>query len=162
MLVRDVMTRSVECIPPDATIVEAARKMRDLDVGLLPVGDEVDVVGTISDRDIAVRSVAEGDDPRMAFVEQIMSPEVISCFEADAVEQAAKTMSQRLVRRLIVLGEDRRLAGIISLADLVTQQGNDELVIDALENISEPVHSTSFHHSPGVERQTADAKGVSG
>jgi len=82
MQVKEIITRRVECTPPDASLQEAARKMRDLDVGPLPVcGDNDRLVGMLTDRDITVRAVAEGQDLRTARVQDIMTPEVTYCFE---------------------------------------------------------------------------------
>src|SRR2546423_10403674 len=113
MQVSKVMTRDAECVRPDTTLQEAARKMRDLDVGPLPVcGDNDKLVGMLTDRDIVVRAVAEGKDPRTAKVRDAMSEGVCYCFEDDDVTEAARLMKEKQIRRLVVLNRDKRLVGI--------------------------------------------------
>lgn len=123
MLLREVMTREVETIRPENTLMEAARKMKDLDVGPMPVCDDNRIVGMVTDRDIATRAVAEGRDPQSTRVREVMTPEVVYCFEDDDVDEAARTMREQHVRRLLVLNRQRELAGIVSLADLTKGGG---------------------------------------
>jgi CBS domain-containing protein len=138
MRVEEVMTRSAECISPEATVQEAAERMRTLDVGALPVCDNGRLVGMITDRDITVRSVSEGYNPRIDIVLEVMTPDVVYCFEDQDVTEAAKLMKEKQIRRLAVLKRDRRLAGVVSLGDLAVESGNELLVGEALEGISEP------------------------
>ena len=140
MQVKEVMTRGAECISPDATLQEAARKMKDLDVGPLPVcGDNDRLVGMLTDRDITVRAVAEGKDPRTTKVRDAMTEGVTYCFEDDDVAEAARLMREKQVRRLVVLNRDKRLAGIVSLGDLAVQTGGDQQVAGkTLEGVSQP------------------------
>src|SRR5688500_12159648 len=134
MQVSEVMTRSAECIRPDATLSEAAKLMRDLDVGPLPVcGDNERLVGMITDRDIVIRAMAEGHDPNQTRVESTMTPGVIYCFDDQDVSEAAELMMDRQIRRLVVLNRDKRLVGIVSLGDLAVETGDDLLVGNALE-----------------------------
>lgn len=163
MKVSEIMTRTVEHIRPEDTVEDAAAKMRDLDIGSLPVYDGVRLLGMVSDRDLAIRVVAEGKNPQATAVSEVMSPDVISCAEDDEVDDAAGLMQRRLVRRLIVLDDEGRMTGIVSLGDLATQQSDDELVADTVEEVSEPTHATFFHHaSAGIEQGPSDDKGVSG
>jgi len=139
MRVKDVMTSGVECTRPDASLQEAARKMRDLDVGPLPVcGDSDRLVGMITDRDIAVRAVADGRDPKAARVRDVMTPDVAYCFEDQDVTEAARLMEDNQVRRLVVLNRDKRLVGIVSMGDLAVKTGDRRLSGEALEQVSEP------------------------
>ena len=138
MQVKEVMTRGVECVSPDATLQEAAHKMKDLDVGPLPVCDADRLAGMLTDRDIVVRAVAEGRDPRSARVREAMSEGIDYCFEDDDLEQAARLMRQRQVRRLVVLNRDKRLVGIVSLGDLAVDTRDEELAGATLEAVSEP------------------------
>jgi CBS domain-containing protein len=139
MQVKEVMTRGVECIRPTASLEEAARKMRDLDVGALPVcGDNDRLVGMITDRDITVRAVADGQEPKTARVQNIMTPEITYCFDDNDVSEAAQTMKEHQVRRLVVLDHEKRLVGIVSLGDLAVQTRDDGLSGETLERISEP------------------------
>src|SRR5262245_29316881 len=121
MRVSEMMTRGVECIGPDATLQEAAAKMKSLDVGTLPVCDNDRLVGMVTDRDITVRATAEGDPPTEIRVRDIMTPEVIYCFEDAQVTDAAQLMEQKQVRRLVVLNSDKRMVGIVSLGDLAVE-----------------------------------------
>src|SRR2546427_3219880 len=109
MQVSKVMTRDAECVRPDTTVQEAARKMRELDVGPLPVcGDNDRLVGMLTDRDITIRAVAEGQDPKTARVQDIMTPNIIYVFEDQDVTEAARLMEENQIRRLIVLNRDKR------------------------------------------------------
>jgi len=139
MKLKDVMTPNVECVRPDDTLQQAAKKMRDLDVGPLPVcGDNDRLVGMITDRDITVRAVAEGKDPKVTRVREVMTDEVIHVFEDQDVQEAIRTMQERQVRRLVVLNRDKRLVGIVSLGDLATQTGDREKAGEVLQEVSEP------------------------
>jgi CBS domain-containing protein len=140
MLVKEIMTRDVECIRPDTVLDEAARKMRDLDVGSLPVcGDDDRLAGVVTDRDITVRAVAAGKDPRTTRVREIMTPGVIYCFEDQDVTDAAHLMEEKQIRRLAVLSRKRRLVGIVSLGNLAIDTHDERLAGEALEAVSEPV-----------------------
>jgi len=139
MKLKDIMTPKPECIRPDTTLQEAARKMRDLDVGPLPVcGDDDRLAGMITDRDITVRAVAEGKDPTTTRVREVMTQEIIYGFEDQDVEEAARIMQERQVRRLVVLNRDKRLVGIVSLGDLATETGDREKSGEVLQDVSEP------------------------
>ena len=138
MRVSEVMTRGVECTRPDATLQEAAAKMKSLDVGPLPVCDNDRLVGMVTDRDITVRATAEGEAPTDVRVRDVMTPEVIYCFEDALVGDAALLMQQKQVRRLLVLNRDKRLVGIVSLGDLAVKTRDEGLSGEALEQVSEP------------------------
>jgi len=139
MQVNEVMTRGVECTRPDASLQEAARKMRQLDVGSLPIcGANERLVGMLTDRDITVRAVADGRNPTEARVQDIMTPDVTYCFEDQDVSEAARLMEEKQIRRLVVLNRDKRLVGIVSLGDLAVKSGDEELCGTALEQVSEP------------------------
>ncbi len=118
MLVNEAMTRRAETIGPEETVQAAARKMRELGIGALPVCERDRLVGILTDRDIAVRSAAEGRDPALATVRSAMTPQVIWCSEDDDVQAAAKLMERKAVRRLMVLGSGKRLVGMLSVDDL--------------------------------------------
>lgn len=138
MLVRDVMTPHAECVSPDDTLQEAARKMRLLDVGPLPVCDHDRVVGIITDRDITVRATAEGLDPKTAKVRQAMTEGIDYCFEDDDIAEAEQLMAERQVRRLPVMSRDKRLVGIVSLGDLATKDNYPDRPGEVLREVSEP------------------------
>jgi CBS domain-containing protein len=138
MKVKDLMTRSVECTRPDASLREAAEKMKALDVGPLPVCENDRLVGMLTDRDITVRATAEGVPPGLGQVRDVMTQEVIYCFDDQDVNEAARLMEQNQVRRLVVLNRDKRLVGIVSLGDLAVKAGDERLSSEALEQVSEP------------------------
>jgi len=138
MQIQQIMTRNVEVVSPDITIQDAAQKMRELDAGPLPVCDGDRLVGMITDRDITVRAVAEGYDPWTTKVRDIMTPEVVFCFEDEDVAKASRLMEDKQVRRLLVLDRARRLVGIVSLADLSVDVGDEQISSGTLERVSEP------------------------
>jgi CBS domain-containing protein len=120
MHIRDVMTGGVMLASPSMPLTDAAAAMRDHDIGILPVGENDRLVGTITDRDIAVRIVAEGRDPNKATVRDAMSEGLVYCYEDQEVDEAAALMSRYQVRRLPVINRDKRLVGIVALGDLAT------------------------------------------
>jgi CBS domain-containing protein len=132
------MTRDVTCIGPEATLQDAAAKMKALDVGPLPVCQDGRLVGMVTDRDITVRATAEGDHPADIRVRDIMTPDVFYCFEDALVGNAALLMQQKLVRRLLVLDRDMKLVGIVSLGDLAVGTHDEEMAGTTLEAVSEP------------------------
>jgi CBS domain-containing protein len=132
----DVMTRDVVTVRPDAMIREAARMMDELNVGALPVCDGRRLVGIITDRDIVVRSTADGMRPDATPVHAVMTDEVCWCFEDDAVEKIEDAMARRQIRRMPVVDRDKRLVGMITLGDLATDRAPG--AGDALRRISEP------------------------
>jgi CBS-domain-containing membrane protein len=119
----DIMTRTVSTIELGATLQTAAQRMRDLDIGALPVIDEGALVGMITDRDITIRAVAEGSNVRDTLVSDAMTAEVQSCSPTDSVDTVLKQMGDAQLRRLAVLDVDHRIVGIVALADLATKQG---------------------------------------
>jgi len=137
-LVRDVMSSNVETVTPDTTVADVARRMRDLDVGSLPVWDGKRLLGMVTDRDLAVRAAAAGKDPSSTAVREVMSPEVTWVFDHEPAEMAASVMRRRQIRRLPVLDGNDRLVGIVALADLATDLSDDRLKGETLEEISEP------------------------
>src|SRR2546421_1838647 len=120
MKISSVMSRDVQLIKPDDTIRSAAALMKKIDAGLLPVTENDKLVGMITDRDIAIRGVAEGKGPD-AKVRDAMSSEVKYCFEDEDVTHVAENMAELQVRRLPVMNRDKRLVGIVSLADLAIE-----------------------------------------
>lgn len=137
MKVQDIMTRDVERIDPDTPIGKAADKMRDLDIGFLPICDNDRLVGTVTDRDITIRSVAQGRDPRLAPVREIMSQQVFYCYEDDDVEKVGQYMQEKEVRRMLILNRQKRLVGVVSIGDLAKASGEKELAGETLGHIAE-------------------------
>jgi CBS domain-containing protein len=136
MQLKKIMTPEVERLPKDASIHEVARKMKALDVGMIPVYDGDRLVGMVTDRDITLRVVAEGRDTTNTPAHAVMTPEVIYCFEDQTVEEAAQLMEQLQIRRLTVLNKDKRLVGIVSLGDLATHRQSQKATGEALSEIS--------------------------
>jgi CBS domain-containing protein len=137
MRVSEVMTRGAECIDPDATLQEAAAKMKLMDVGALPVCENDRLAGMVTDRDITVRSVSDGHDPCTDRVRDAMTPGVIYCTEDQDVAEAARLMQEHQVRRLPVLNRQKRLVGIVSLGDLAVETQDEQLAGSTLEAVSE-------------------------
>jgi CBS domain-containing protein len=116
--VRDVMTANVELIASDATVQEAALKMAEADIGALPVDENDRLVGMVTDRDIALRSAATGKNPARTKVREIMTRKVRYCFDDENADEAVESMSELQLRRLPVVNREKRLVGVVSLADI--------------------------------------------
>ncbi len=136
MNVSDIMSRDVQLVDPKTRLAEAARMMRDKDIGFLPVGEEDRLVGTLTDRDIAIRSTAEGKDPNATTVGDAMSTNLVYCFEHQDAGEAAAIMGERQVRRLPVLNRDKRMVGIVSVGDIATETGHLGLAGATVEAVS--------------------------
>lgn len=144
MRVSECMTRDVTIANPQETICDAAKMMADCDSGVLPVGENDRLVGVITDRDIAVRGVAEGKPPSTT-IREVMSSEVRYCYEDEDVAAVLRNMGKLQVRRLPVLSRDKRLVGIVSLSDLAN--GAAAPAGEALTDIARPggEHSQTRH-----------------
>lgn len=134
MEIREIMTPTVDLVDPNMTIRDAAIRMRDGDVGALPVGENDQLIGMVTDRDIAVRGVATDRQPGNCTVREVMSEGVYYCFEDEEAQDAARTMMEKKVRRLPIVNRDKRLVGIVAVADLA-HAGIGE---DAIEGVSTP------------------------
>jgi CBS domain-containing protein len=145
MKVSNCMTKNVKIADPDQTIRDAALAMGRLDAGVLPVGENDRLVGMITDRDIAIRGVAEGKGPD-AKIRDVMSRDVKYCFEDEEIDDVLHNMGELKVRRMPVLNRDKRLVGIVSLGDLATNAETAEAG-EALGDISRPggEHSQTAH-----------------
>ncbi len=145
MKIREAMTLDVCLTSPDQTIRDAAQVMRQIDAGALPVEQDERLVGVITDRDIAVRAVAEGKSPDTK-VRDVMSREVLYCYEDEDLDKVIRNMGAVKVRRLPVLNRDKRLVGIISFGDLARHH-NATMEEKALRELSEPggAHSQTTH-----------------
>ncbi len=142
MNIGELCIRNTFIIRKDENIIEAAKLMRVFNVGDLIVVNEAKEgntpVGILTDRDIVVRGLAEQRDPSTTQVKEIISSQVVSCSQEDSVEAAVKLMEEKKVRRLIVLDEENKPVGIISLGDIAVKTRQEELVGAALESISTP------------------------
>ena len=157
MQLKEVMTRDVDVIRPESTLVEAARKMKNLDVGPIPVCDDNEILGMITDRDITTRAVAEGRDPGRTQVREVMTPDVLYCFEDQDVSEAARLMQQRQVRRILVLNRNREVAGIVSLGDIAVETGDSKLAAKTLEQVSADSDREPIAARLHSNRQTAQS-----
>ena len=137
MQVKDAMTTDVELASPTQTIRQAALLMGKTDCGALPVADKDSLVGMITDRDIAIRAVAAGKGPK-TLVRDIMSAEVLYCYEDQDLDEVARNLADVKVRRLPVMNREKRLVGIISLGDLAVETGDELMAGETLEAISDP------------------------
>jgi CBS domain-containing protein len=147
MQVKDAMTTDVELASPTQTIRQAALLMGKNDCGALPVADKDSLVGMITDRDITIRAVAAGKGPR-TLVRDIMSAEVLYCFEDQELDEVARNLSDKKVRRLPVMNREKRLVGILSLGDMARKANGTDPAADALKAISQPggEHSQTTAH----------------
>ena len=137
MRVQQCMSRDVKVATPTQSIQDAAWMMEEIDCGFLPVGEDDRLVGMITDRDIAIRAVGQGKGPDTP-VRDVMSKEVLYCFEDQDLAHVTKSMAEQQVRRLPVLNRDKRLVGIVSLGDVALSDGNAKRTGDALSAISQP------------------------
>jgi len=142
MKLKELMTREVAVVKPSDTLQTAAQKMRQRDIGFLPVCENDRLVGVISDRDLAIRATADGLDPKTATVDQLKTPGVVWCYEDQSVEEAARLMKEKQIRRLAVLDRnDKRLVGVVALGDIATN-GTAQVSGEILEKVSEPPGQT--------------------
>jgi CBS domain-containing protein len=152
MKVRELMTTDVATAQPDSTLEEVASMMKEEDTGAIPVLDEDQLVGIITDRDIVVRCIAEGKDATETNVEDILSEDLVT-IEPDAdVEEAARLMSERQIRRLPVV-EDGMLIGVVSLGDIAVKEVDEEPANQALEGVSRGVKQQRGQRQPAGQRK---------
>lgn len=136
MKIAECMNRDVRIAGPEDTLRKAAKMMIDADAGILPVGENDRLVGMITDRDIAVRGIAEGKGPK-AKVRDVMTAEVKYCFEDEDADHVLRNMGEIKVRRLPVLSREKRLVGIVSLSDLA-DSGDKPQTAEAFHQITKP------------------------
>lgn len=139
MQLQEVMTPQLDYIGQNESMVQAARMMREHDIGMLPVIEENQIIGVLTDRDIVTRGLADGVDPQTP-VSRIMTTGVELRHTDDDVEEAIKLMEQQQIRRLLVVDRTERCVGVISLGDVATRGDNTKLSGEALEEVSEPPH----------------------
>jgi len=137
MKVSDAMTRDVRVANPNQTIQDAAKMMSDVNSGVLPVGENDRLIGMITDRDIAVRAVAQGKGPQ-TLVREVMTDHVHYCFDDEDMDEVTRKMADSQVRRLPVVNRDKRLIGILSLGDVATSRDSADEAGEALSDISRP------------------------
>lgn len=138
MKLSEIMSSDLAIIQPDDSLQFAAKKMKDRNVGFLPVCDGETLLGVLSDRDITIRALAEGMDPAVMLSRDLMTTPAIHCFEDQDVDEAAKLMAEKQIRRLVILSrDDEHVVGVLSLGDL-TRIGSTELSAEVLRKVSAP------------------------
>ena len=138
MKLSEIMTRDVVVLQPDDSLQSAAKKMRDRNIGFLPVCDGEELLGVISDRDLTIRALADGMDVNIMLGRDLMTAPAIYCFDDQDVSEAAKIMEENQIRRLVVLSrDDKRLVGVVSLGDLARNEPADRSG-RVLQKVSEP------------------------
>ncbi len=138
MKAKEIMTRNAEIISPDTTLNQAAEKMKQQDIGFLPIGENDRLIGAVTDRDIVIRGLAAGKNADKTTVRDIMTDEIRYCFEEDDLDKVAEMMSAKQIRRLAVLNADKRIVGIISLGDVATKSKDANLTGKVTTEVSEP------------------------
>lgn len=138
MKVKDAMHKGAEWVGPETPVPEIARKMRDLDVGAIPIGENDRLVGMVTDRDITCRAVAGGKDCSKLTARDVMSKGIVFCRETEEVDDALRIMEQKQIRRLPVINDKKRMVGMLSLGD-ISHATSHELA-------GEVVTAVSAHH----------------
>lgn len=140
MTCAEVMTPSPTCCHPEHTAVEAAELMQREDVGLVPVVSDSNtkLIGVLTDRDIVLKVVAAGRDPRGTAVSEVMTSDLITCLPQESVESVMELMATRQVRRIPIVDKDGAIVGIVSQADIATRLANPEETGQVVQAISEP------------------------
>jgi CBS domain-containing protein len=137
MKLKEIMSHNVEAVSTESTLMAAANTMARLDIGFVPVLDGGQVVGVVTDRDIIVRAVAEGRDPNTTSVGDVMTKGLETLSPEEEVEQAAKIMKDKQIRRIVVQGDDGAYLGVVSLGDLAGRGHESELAGKTLEKVCE-------------------------
>lgn len=153
MKVRDVMTADIVTATPETTLEEIATMMKTEDTGAIPVVDERELIGIVTDRDIVIRCVAEGRDPSEVSAEEILSEDVEVVDRDTDVAEALDIMGRRQVRRLPVV-ENGELVGMVSLGDLAVKQGDEQNTGEALKDVSQGVKESRNAPQAQAQRQT--------
>jgi CBS domain-containing protein len=138
MQLKDIMTQSPAAIGAENSVRDAVKKMQALNVGFLPVSEDNQPIGVITDRDIAVRAVAEDLDLHQTAVREVMSPAVECLSEEESLEEAARLMREKQIRRVLVKDDNGGVCGVVSLGDLAVHTGDHDLCAETLEEISQP------------------------
>jgi len=135
MKVQEIMTTNVECVAPDTAVNELASKMKTLDVGFIAICENDRLVGTVTDRDIVIRGIASGKNISALKAKDVMTKDIFWCFEDLDVKEVAKQMSEKEVRRMLILNKDKRLVGVVSIGDIAKVEEKESG--KALKNITD-------------------------
>lgn len=138
MLVKECMTEHVVLGTPNMSVCEIARKMRDGDFGILPIQENDRLIGMVTDRDIVIRAISEGLNPEETTAREIMTPNVLYCFDDQTIEEVAENLGRNQVQRLPVLNRQKRLVGILSLGDLAESIEHPDNIEETLTQIKKP------------------------
>lgn len=138
MNINAIMTHDPICTRPTSTMAEVALLMSKNDIGMLPVCDQDRLVGTVTDRDLVIRGVAKAADPTKTLVSDIMSSEVVYCFDDQSIDEICRVMGEKQIRRIPILNHDKRLVGIVALGDVVVRTGSELRAGETLEKVSAP------------------------
>lgn len=136
---KEIMTDHANCLSPNTSLKEACAKMHKEDVGFLPVKENSNLVGVVTDRDIAVRGIAKGLDPN-ATVDKVMTKKVVTALETDTLDKAVELMERKQIRRLAILDKNHSLVGVVSMGDIATKCDNRQLCGTLISSISEKSH----------------------
>lgn len=136
MLAKELMSEKPDYLPPTATLKEAAEHMKKGDFGFIPVGENDRLIGAITDRDLTIRAIAQGKDPSKTQIREVMSKGIQFCFESDDIEDVTNKMETLQIRRIVVLDQNKRMTGVISLGDIATKSKDRELCGELTECVS--------------------------
>ena len=129
MRIREAMTEHPQWISPEVTLMEAAQRMRDANIGCLPIGDNDRLVGMVTDRDLACRAVAAGLDPRTTKVRDVMTKGVVWCFDDETIDEAVDRMVDRHIHHIPVLSRSKRMVGMLALSDVALKVPTDKVAL---------------------------------
>jgi CBS domain-containing protein len=135
MQAKELMTGKVQCVAPDTKIPDAAKQMKALDVGFLPVCENDRLVGALTDRDIVLRLIADGKDVKKCKARDAMTDDVFWCYEDLTADEVANYMAEKEVRRVLILNRDKRLVGVISIGDLA-KRGEEQITGETIKDIA--------------------------
>ena len=138
MQLKKVMSTNPECVSPATPIGQVASVMKTRDIGMVLVSENDRLVGTVTDRDIVIRGIAEGRDPRIAMTGDIMTSKAAFCFEDQDISEAAQLMEERKIRRLAILNRDMKLVGVVSLGDLAVRTGDEAMSGEVIKFVARP------------------------
>jgi CBS domain-containing protein len=138
MQIKEIMTCNVETIDHNANLIEAAQKMKTLQIGALPVWEDGKLIGMITDRDLTIRGLAEEKNALVTTVKEIMTLNVCYCYEDDNIHEAARIMEEESIHRVLVVNSENSPVGFVSLSDFAVKSCNEHLTYEVLERISEP------------------------
>ena len=135
MQAKDLMTKNVECISPEMPIRDAAQKMKALDVGFLPVCENDRLIGALTDRDIVLRTIANGKDVEYSKAHDVMTNDTFWCYEDQTSDEVADYMAEKEIRRVLILNRKKRLVGVISIGDLA-KAGEEQITGETIKDIA--------------------------